>query len=94
MKISKEQVQTVAQLARLYLNEDDVEEMGKKLSQILEFMEKLNEVDTDDVEPTSHILEITNVFRDDVVVPCATTEEILKLAPKRKDNFIVVPKVI
>jgi aspartyl-tRNA(Asn)/glutamyl-tRNA(Gln) amidotransferase subunit C len=94
MKISEKEVEIVAELARLYLDEKDKKAMQKQLSSILDFVDKLNELNTDNVEPTAHILDITNVFRDDVVKPSPPTEEILKLAPKRKDNFIVVPKVI
>jgi aspartyl-tRNA(Asn)/glutamyl-tRNA(Gln) amidotransferase subunit C len=93
-KISKKEVENVAALSRLYLDEETKEIMQVQLSRILDFMKKLDEVDTSNVEPTSHILDLVNVVREDEIRESLPVDVITKLAPKKKDNFIVVPRVI
>ncbi len=66
MSISKENIEHIASLARLSLTEEEKDLFGSQLSSILDYMEKLNELDTTDVEPTSHVLPLSNVMRDDV----------------------------
>ncbi|MCG0276018.1 MAG: Asp-tRNA(Asn)/Glu-tRNA(Gln) amidotransferase subunit GatC [Thermosediminibacteraceae bacterium] len=94
MKITIETVEHVANLARLYLSEDEKAEMAKKLNSILEYMDKLNELDTTDVPPTAHIIPIKNVFREDVVKESLPREEALKNAPDKERGFFKVPRII
>ena len=94
MKISKEDVVKVAELARLEFKDDEVERFTEQLGNILEYIEKLNELDTGDVEPTSHVLDISTPLREDKVVKKLTIEEVLQNAPESEDDFFVVPQVI
>lgn len=94
MKISKEQVRYIAMLARLNLDEKETELYQEQLSKILDYVEKLNEIDTTNIEPTSHVINITNVFREDRVKPWLSREEALKNAPDCTDKFFRVPKII
>jgi len=94
MKISKVDVKKVAELARLEFNEAQTEKFTKQLSNILEYIEKLNELDTDDVEPTSHVLDISTPLREDKVQKLLTIDEVLQNAPESEDDFFVVPQVI
>ncbi len=94
MKISKEDVVKVAELARLEFKEQDVQKFTEQLGNILEHVEKLNELDTDNVEPTSHVLDISTPLREDKVDKMLTIEEVLQNAPESEDDFFVVPQVI
>ncbi|GAB6184099.1 Asp-tRNA(Asn)/Glu-tRNA(Gln) amidotransferase subunit GatC [Thermodesulfovibrio hydrogeniphilus] len=94
MKISKEMVKHISLLSRLELKEDEIEMYQEQLSRILDYVEKLNEVNTTDVEPTSHVLSLNNVFREDIVKPSISREEALKNAPDATDKFFRVPKII
>ena len=85
----------VARLARLHLTEDELRFFESQVAQILSFVEKLNEVKgLENVEPTSHPLSISNVFREDRVGPSVEIEAFLKHAPQAKGRFFQVPKVI
>lgn len=92
--ITREQVEHVADLARLSLTPEEAERLTEQLNQILAFAHKLNELDTDGVEPTSHVLPLANVMRDDEVRPSIPREEALKNAPDHADGLFRVPKVI
>ncbi|HHI97557.1 MAG TPA: Asp-tRNA(Asn)/Glu-tRNA(Gln) amidotransferase subunit GatC [Thermodesulfatator atlanticus] len=94
MSITKEEVQHVAHLARLEFSEEELERFTEQLAQILSYVEKLNELDTSQVEPTYHALKLTNIFREDEVKESIPTEEALSNAPQRENGFFVVPKVI
>lgn len=94
MKISKEDVIHVAELARLEFGEEELEKFTGQLGNILEYIEKLSELDTDGVEPTSHVLDISTPLREDRVEEWITVEEALQNAPEREDDFFAVPKVI
>ena len=91
MKIS---IEHIAHLARLSLSEKEKELFGGQLDGILSYMEKLNELDTKDVEPTSHVIAINNITRDDVPTPSLAREEALLNAPDKTDKFYRVPKII
>lgn len=93
MAISREDVQHVSRLARLELSEDEVEKFTDQLGKILEYISKLNELDTEGVPPTAHVLDITNVFRDDVV-NTTPIEGMEKMAPDFARGHFRVPKVI
>lgn len=94
MKISKEIVRHIALLSRLELKDEEIEVYQQQLSRILEYVEKLNEVDTKDVEPTSHVLSLNNIFREDLVKESLSREEVLRNAPDPTDKFFRVPKII
>ena len=94
MKISRDQVMYVAQLARLSLPEEQIEMYQEQLDQILAYIDRLNQVDTRNVEPTTHVIPITNVLRDDEVKDSLPVEESLANAPQKESLFFCVPKVI
>ena len=93
-RISTDQVKHVAHLARLAITEDEANRFTQQLDKIITFAEQLNEVDTENVEPTSHVLEIKNVMREDVAKPGLPNEEVLKNAPDHQDGQIKVPPII
>jgi len=93
-KIDEAQVRKVAKLARLELAEGEVEEFTAQLSAILDYVEKMNELDTSNVEPLAHCLPISNVFRDDSVKASLGTEKTLANAPQRDGEFFKVPKIL
>ncbi|MBA4542836.1 MULTISPECIES: Asp-tRNA(Asn)/Glu-tRNA(Gln) amidotransferase subunit GatC [Thermoactinomyces] len=93
MTISKEQVQKVAALARLKLTEQEADQYTVQLNNILQFAEKLNELETEQVEPTSHVLPMANVLREDEVVPSLPREKALANAPDQQDGMFRVPAV-
>ena len=84
----------MAILARLDLTPDEQEQLAGQLDRILEYMDKLNELDTDGVEPMSHAVEVVNVLRPDRAVNEPRTEALLSNAPARDDDFLSVPKII
>lgn len=94
MKISLQEVEHVARLARLALSEEEKEEMRSQLDRILGYIEKLNHLDTAEVEPTSRVIPMTNVFRDDALIPSLSREEALENAPDRQEGFFRVPRII
>ncbi len=94
MEISKEQVEHVAKLARLEVNEDEKAMFARQLSAILTYMDQLKEVETEGVEPTATVLPTENVFREDVVRPSLPQEQALANAPDRAEGFIRVPKIL
>lgn len=94
MNISKKDVQHVANLSRLSLSDDEISMYTGQLNSILEFVEKLNEIDTTDVKPMSHTLDIINAFREDEVKESITSELALKNAPDSQDDQFKVPTVM
>lgn len=94
MKISREEVLHVAKLARLELSSEEIERLTDQLSNILTYVEKLNEADTKGVEPTSHVMSISNVFREDEARPSLPVEKALENAPDSDGAFFRVPKII
>ncbi len=94
MSVSIEEVERIARLALLSLSPQEKEKFTRQLNLILEYMEQLNQVDTSDVEPMSHPLGLTNVFRKDEVQDSLPVEEALKNAPDKSGNYFRVPKVI
>ena len=91
MAIDREQLLKVAHLARLELREDEVARLEGQLSDILEAVSKVSELDLSDVPPTSHPLEVVNVWRDDDPQPCLPVDEALANAPEREGDFFKVP---
>lgn len=94
MKLDLELIDRLAELSRLEFNEAEKEAIKADLEQILTFMEKLNEVDTQNVEPLIHVNDIHNVVREDVVCDTLPREEVLQNAPMRDSDYFKVPKVI
>jgi aspartyl-tRNA(Asn)/glutamyl-tRNA(Gln) amidotransferase subunit C len=94
MSVTRKEVEHIAELARLQLNEAELEEYTLQLNKILEYVEKLNELDTENVKPLSQPVKGVNVFREDIVEPSVDRGEALKNAPSKNQEFFKVPKVI
>lgn len=92
--IKKEDVEYLGRLARIELTEGEKKKFEKELGKILEYISKLNEVNTENIEPTYHVLPLKNVFRDDIPESSTSKEEILKNAPDKDDDFFKVPRII
>jgi aspartyl-tRNA(Asn)/glutamyl-tRNA(Gln) amidotransferase subunit C len=89
--IDRDQVLHVAKLARLKVTDDEVDRMAEELSKILEHVETMNELDLEGVEPTSHVVDLTNVLREDVPRPGLPREKALEQAPDAADGGFRVP---
>ena len=94
MKITEKEIEHVANLARLNLTLEEKERMTIDLAAIINFADKLNELDTTGIEPTAHVLPISNVFRKDEVRPSFDRDLIIANAPLVEDGCIKVPKVV
>jgi aspartyl-tRNA(Asn)/glutamyl-tRNA(Gln) amidotransferase subunit C len=94
MSVTRKDVEHIAELARLKFKDEELENFTHQLNDILAYMEQLNELDTENVEPLSHPNEGSNVFRDDINKPSLNREQALKNAPDKDDQFFKVPKVI
>ena len=90
--ISDETIEYVGILAKLELSDEEKEAAKKDMGRMLDYIDKLGELDTTDVEPMSHVFPVHNVFREDVVTNGDNREAILKNAPEEKDGMFVVPK--
>ena len=93
-KITNEEVKKVAHLARLELNEDEINNHAQQLAKILEYIKQLEIIDTDNVPCTTRAIEVTNIFRKDEKKNSDCTEELLELGPSREDQYFKVPKII
>lgn len=94
MALSREDVRHVAELARLDFSEDEEARMAEEMSQILDYVDKLDELDTSGVPPMSHVLDVTNVFRDDAIEERIDQEQALEPAPEADGEHFLVPQVI
>jgi aspartyl-tRNA(Asn)/glutamyl-tRNA(Gln) amidotransferase subunit C len=94
MSVTRKDVEYIAELARLRFRDEELENFTYQLNEILSYVEKLNELDTENVQPLSHPIENTNVFREDKLVQSIPTEDALKNAPSSTEEFFKVPKVI
>lgn len=92
--ISDETIEYVGILAKLELNEEEKEQAKKDIGEMLDYIDKLNELDTSAVEPMSHVFPVNNVFREDVVENGDGRESSLANAPERKEDSFIVPKTI
>jgi aspartyl-tRNA(Asn)/glutamyl-tRNA(Gln) amidotransferase subunit C len=92
--ISRDEVEHVAHLARLHLSDDEIDRMQTQLSNILEAIETLRDVDTSHVSPTASVIQLENVMRDDVATPPMARDVTLANAPLRDDPFLRVPTVL
>lgn len=88
------EIEKVAMLAMLQLKEGEKELFSEQMGSIINYIDKLNEIDTSGIEPTAHVLPIKNVFREDVLTPSLSRDKALQNAPERDENFYRVPKII
>ena len=93
-KITKEEVKKVAYLARLELNEDEINNHAQQLEKILEYIKQLEQIDTVDVSCTTRAIEVINVLRKDEKKNSDCINELLELGPSREDKYFKVPKII
>ena len=93
-KINKEEVKKVAHLARLELEEHEINNHAEQLEKILEYIKQLEKIDTDGVPSTTRAIEVINVLRKDEKKNSDCIDELLELAPSREDKFFKVPKII
>ena len=93
-KITKEEVKKVAHLARLELNENEINNHAEQLEKILDYIKQLEKIDTDDIPCTTRAIEVVNVFRKDEKKNPNCNEELLELGPSREDRYFKVPKII
>ena len=94
MKISRKEVEHVTLLARLELTEEEVNQYTEQLNSILEYAEMLQKLDTDQVIPTAHAVQLFNVLRPDEVQPSLPQQEALSNAPEAEDGYFRVPKIV
>ena len=94
MKITSDEVKYVANLARLELGSEEIKEMVSQLDKILAYVDKLNELDTSKVLPTTHAISITNAFRDDELRVSLGQEKALANGPQQNGESFVVPRII
>lgn len=94
MSVSKEEVLHIANLSKLYIEDEKIEKYTNELSNMVDLANSLGKVNVEGVNPTNHILDIKNVFRKDEVSPSSTREEILKNAPQSQGGCVSVPKVV
>ena len=94
MAVTKKDVEKIAELARLKFSEEELENFTPQMNEILSYMDKLNELDTENVKPLSHPVEQSNVFREDEMKASIPTDEALKNAPSKDEHHFKVPKVI
>ncbi|MDP8217888.1 MAG: Asp-tRNA(Asn)/Glu-tRNA(Gln) amidotransferase subunit GatC [Candidatus Theseobacter exili] len=87
-------IEYVSKLARLKLNEEEKKLFSSQLNHILDYIHQLNKLDTENIEPTAHVLEFTNVFREDQVEASINRDQVLNNAPKSQKGFFEVPRII
>lgn len=87
-------LESIANLSRLELSDEQKPRLAQQLTAIMAYVKQLDELDLTGVEPTSHAVEVQNVFRDDVAIATLVSTEILKQAPEAQDGFFRVPRVI
>lgn len=94
MALSRETVENVAGLARIKLKQDEIEKLSHQLQAIVVFIDTLKQVDIKDIKPTSHILPIDTIVREDIPTGSLPVDKALENAPRRKSTFFGVPKVL
>jgi aspartyl-tRNA(Asn)/glutamyl-tRNA(Gln) amidotransferase subunit C len=94
MAITRSDVARVAHLARLGLTDAEMDHMAEQLSQVLDAMQSLNQLDTSAIPPTAQVIPLKNVMRDDVARPSSPQAEILRNAPAKKGDYFLVPTVL
>lgn len=94
MKISRDDIKTIARLSRLEVSEENMPQLEKELSDILSYVEQLNELDLDGVETMAHAVPLQNVLREDQVTPSIDHDKALSTAPVEDDGYFAVPRVV
>lgn len=94
MAVTRDDVEKIARLARLEFDENEKQILAAQMDRIVDYIQQLNELDTSEVHPTYHVLDITNVYREDNVGESLAPEKALSNAPKAKRGYFSVPKVI
>ncbi|NLO89143.1 MAG: Asp-tRNA(Asn)/Glu-tRNA(Gln) amidotransferase subunit GatC [Clostridia bacterium] len=94
MPLTREEVEQVAMVARLELSEEEAENYTQELNSILQYVDKLHELDLKNVEPMVHVLTINNVFREDKVGEGLSRDAALDNAPRKEDGQFIVPKIV
>ena len=92
--LTKEAVERVAHLSRLEFTEDVLEKQYEQLGSIIDMMDSLSEIDTTDVTPLNHVMDLQNVFREDIVHESMGVEKVLSNAPSENENMFQVPKIV
>ena len=92
--VNHDEILKIASLAKLHLSDEEISLYTDQINEILEYMNQLDELDTEDIEPLSHVLDQINMTRKDEQTPSLTREEALKNAPKSDDDYFIVPNVI
>lgn len=93
MPLSEKEVEHIAELAKIKISKDEKNLFTKQFNEILQFFHQLDEVDTSSIEPTFHVVDLKNRFREDKVEPTLSTEIALENAPKKEKNFFKAPKL-
>ncbi len=94
MKLNRKEIESVAYLSRLELSQEELDKFTEHINNLLDHFAKLQELDTDGVEPTSHTSDVFNVFRADEVRPSVLPEDVVANAPQVAENCFVVPRVV
>jgi aspartyl-tRNA(Asn)/glutamyl-tRNA(Gln) amidotransferase subunit C len=94
VKMDKNDILRVAELARLELTDEEKAEFSRQLSDIISYVEKINELNTENVDPTDHIVDLKNVLRDDAVTESIEKKKLEKIAPRFEEEHFVVPRII
>ena len=94
MLVSREEVERVAYLARMALADAEAAKLTSQLDQILQYVRQLQAIPTDDVQPTTHVLELSNITRPDQQQPSVSSEAVVSLAPARHNQLVKVPQII
>ena len=92
--INREVVENVAKLSRLYLEEDEIVLYAQQLRQILDTIDELRQIDTDNIEPLAHVMPVENVFREDMAGECFHQEKVLANTTEQMDGMFKVPKIV
>ena len=94
MKITKNEIIHVANLARLEIDEASLDTVTEQIGRILEYVDTLNQVDTKNIQGTSHAITLTNAFREDIIKEQLTNNQALSNAPEKENGAFVVPKIV
>jgi aspartyl-tRNA(Asn)/glutamyl-tRNA(Gln) amidotransferase subunit C len=92
--ITTKDVEHICWLSRLKIEHDQLEGYAQQLNSVLEYFSQLDEVDTENIEPTYHVLDMNNVFRDDVPAKCLTLDQATGNAPKKQEGYVKAPRII
>lgn len=94
MKIDKKMVEYIAILARLYFSKEEKEIFSEQLSKIVEYADKIKEVDTSKIKPTAHVVPLKNILREDEIQPSIDKKEAFKNTPEKEEFYFKVPKIV